>query len=118
MKRSSILAFFAAAAALAFTAAPARAQMDASAPIVVRQTPPKAVWMKAEVIHADSVTIVVRERGNERMIHTFTYTPEVRDAMQVVIDQGGFQNGDKVKIRYMPGETVALAIHGRPARPL
>lgn len=116
MKRFSIFAFTCAAMVLALAASPARAQMDPAAPIVVNQPAPKPVWLKAEVIHADSVTIVVRERGNERMIHTFTYTPEVRDLMQAFIDQGnGFQYGDKVKIRYIPGETVALAIHGKPS---
>jgi hypothetical protein len=116
MKKFNIFAFACAAGVLAFGAAPARAQMDSGAPIVVNQPAPKAVWLKAEVIHADSVSIVVRERANERMIHTFTYTPEVREQMQAIIDQGGgFQYGDKVKIRYMPGETVALAIHGKPS---
>ena len=118
MKKFSIFAFACAAGVLALAAAPVRAQMDPAAPIVVKETPPRAVWMKAQVIHADSNSIVVSERGNERMIHTFTYTPEVHDKMQAIIDQGGYQTGDNVKIRYMPGETVALAIHGKPSPPL
>jgi len=118
MKRFSIFAIACAIGVLALAAAPARAQIDTSAPIVVKQTPPRAVWMRAQVIHADSNSIVVSELGNERMIHTFTYTPEVHDKMQAIIDQGGYQNGDKVKIRFMPGETVALAIRGKPSPPL
>jgi hypothetical protein len=115
MKRYSLLAFACGAGMLAFAATPARAQMDPAPPMVVKQTPPKAVWMKATVIHADSNSIVVSEQGNERMIHTFTYTPEVHEQMRAIIDQGGYQYGDKVKIRYMPGETVALRIRGNPS---
>ena len=115
MKKFSLLALACGAGMLALAATPARAQMDPAAPIVVKQTPPKAVWLKATVIHADSNSIVVSEQGNERMIHTFTYTPEVHEQMQAIIEQGGYQYGDKVKIRYMPGKTVALRIHGEPS---
>lgn len=118
MKKFSLLAFACSAGILALAASPARAQMDQTSPIVVKQTTPKPVWLKATVIHADSNSIVVSEQGNERMIHTFTYTPEVHDKMQAIIDQGGYQFGDKVKIRYMPGQTVALRIHGKPSPPL
>jgi len=104
---------------VAFAAAPAaHAQTtDTSAPMVVKQTPPKPVWMKAEVITATNVSIVVREQDNERAIHTFTYSQRVRDKMQKYIDTDtNYQNGDKVRIRYMPGETEALEIKGKPSK--
>jgi hypothetical protein len=99
----------------------ARAQMDTSDPIVVR-TPStvsptvKGNWLKAEVIHADSTTMVVREQGNSRMIHTFTFAPEIKDRMQAIYNAGGYQYGDKVRILYNPGETVARRIQGRPSK--
>jgi hypothetical protein len=76
----------------------------------------KGNWLKAEVIHADSTTMVVREQGNSRMIHTFTFAPEIKDRMQAIYNAGGYQYGDKVRILYNPGETVARRIQGRPSK--
>jgi len=99
-------------------AAPARAQVDTASTVTVKQKPPKAVWMKAEVVHADARTIIVRERASTITIHTFTYAPRIQDRMQSLEDSGGYQSGDKVNILYMPGQTVALKIHGKPSKPL
>lgn len=86
-----------------------------SSPAVVQQTAAKSVWLKAEVVHADRNSIVVREERNQLAIHTFTYDPALKDLMEAIADQGGFQSGDKVKILYKQGQTVALKIHGRPS---
>jgi hypothetical protein len=123
MKRSSILAVASLAAAAAFAAPLSKAQ-NISAPIVVRspgtntQTVVKGNWLTAEVIHADSNSMVVRERRNGMMIHTFTYSPQLQAEMQRIVDQGGYQYGDKVKILYLQGQTVALRVHGKPSKPL
>jgi hypothetical protein len=77
---------------------------------------PKGNWMKGEVVRADANSIVVREQDNGMMIHTFTYTPEVQAQMQKLLDQGGYQYGDKVKILYQPGQTVALKVRGKPSK--
>jgi hypothetical protein len=37
--------------------------------------------------------------------------------MQKIIDNGGYQYGDKVRIRHDQGQTVALDLKGRPSRP-
>src|ERR1700722_15715295 len=97
-----------AAAALGIGAAPTRAQVspaDIAAPIIVKvlnsgssKSAPKGNWLKAEVIHIDSNSIIVREQTNEMMIHTFTYSDALRTAMQKFQDSGGYQYGDKVKI--------------------
>lgn len=84
----------------------------------VKEISSKAVWMKAEVIHADRNSIMVREQATERSIHTFTFDDKIRDKMQHIADGGGYQNGDKVKILYMPGQTVAMKIHGKPSKPI
>jgi hypothetical protein len=111
-------------AAMIAAAGVARAQVDPSAPIVVRSStkasknaPGTKAWLKAEIIHADAVSMVVREQGNEMMIHTFTYGPEIGDHMQQIVDAGGYQYGDKVKIQYVRGQTVALKIRGKPSNP-
>jgi hypothetical protein len=126
MKSFKTFAIFGSAFALACAMAlPVAAQTDRTAPIVVRsansstakaQNSAKGNWLKAEVIHADANEMVVREEQNERMIHTFTYTPALQTRMQRISDNGGYKYGDKVKIRYQTGQTVALKIHGRPSK--
>ncbi len=83
------------AGALAFSGSPAQAQVAAAAaaaaaanvvaPVVVKvfdtvtrkkEIPEGSNWLKAEVIHADSQTIIVRERQNGMMIHTFNFSPD------------------------------------------
>ena len=117
-------------AVFAIAATPARAQDPVStavavaAPIIVhtivspKKKQPSGTWMKAEVLHADNTSMVVSEQGNERMIHTFTYSDELKAKMQKIIDTGGYQYGDKIKIQYTPGHTVALKIHGKPSKPV
>jgi len=119
------------AAALAVGSVPARAQVAEAAkaiavPIVTKiinavvpQSAPKGNnWLKAEVIHADSQSIIVREQQNGMMIHTYNFSPALKNEMQAILDKGGFQYGDKVSILAMPGQTVALRIHGKPSKPL
>lgn len=122
MKSYKHLAFSAALLCAAVVAAPrSEAQNSTAAPIVVKQTTPKAtkaLWLKAEVVHADRTAIVVRERDNLVAIHTFTYSPQLKTRMETFADQGGFQAGDKVKILYQPGQSVALKLHGKPSKPL
>ena len=106
------------AGAAMLSPAPVHAQItgdSSAAPLVVKQTPVKARWLKAEVIHADQNTIIVREADNEMKIHTFTYAEKARDKMSKVLDAGGYQTGDHVKIRWIPGTAEALDIKGRPS---
>jgi hypothetical protein len=116
---SAALAGFIAIAASASNAS--SAQTSTTAPVVVRQSaakPAKSVWLKAEVVHADRTSIVVREQANLVAIHTFTYSARLKQKMESLADQGGFQSGDKVKILYLPGQSVALKVHGKPSKPL
>jgi hypothetical protein len=103
----------------AFCAArPALAQ-NMSAPIVVKSStaPVKPGWLKVEVIHADSNSMVVREQANSMMVHTFTYSPALQAAIQKIVDAGGgYQYGDKIKILCQHGQTVALRIDGKPSQ--
>jgi hypothetical protein len=122
MKRFEIrFALAAALAALgfAFAPSPVRAQsIGIAQPIIVKQSPPKGVWMKAEVIHADSKSILVREQANGMMIHTFLYSDKAQGHMDNILAKGGYQNGDKVKIHYVPGSSIALDIKGKPSKPI
>jgi hypothetical protein len=130
MKKYRIFAALIAPAALwAISATPARAQdpiaVAAAAPIVSEVistiTPkpkPHGNWLNAEVIHADSNSIIVREQENGMVIHTFTFAPPLKDKMTAIADKGGYQYGDKVKIKFVPGETQALEIKGKPSKPI
>ena len=130
MKYKIFAALIAPAAVLAIFASSARAQgpaaiATAAAPIISQvissvsaKPKPQGNWLKAEVIHADSNSIVVREQANGMMIHTFNFAPELKDKMQAILDHGGFQYGDKVSILNLPGQTMALKIHGKPSKPL
>ncbi|HEY0702693.1 MAG TPA: hypothetical protein VGD60_07985 [Candidatus Acidoferrales bacterium] len=116
----AILAISAPAQAQTTTSAPAGTFGDTTttnvaAPIVVRETPSKAVWLRAEVVHADSHTIIVRDEGNAMLIHTFTYSEKAQNKMNQILDNGGYQSGDKVRIRWIPGGSEALDIKGRPS---
>jgi len=141
MKNSKILVT--AAALLALSAGAARAQNTAPmptlnpaptapsgsriSPVITRVVdtvtfrhpiPEGSEWLKAEVIHADAVTLIVRERANGYAVHTFNFSTELQPKMQAMLDKGGFQYGDKVSILFMEGQTVALRIHGKPSKPL
>jgi hypothetical protein len=123
-------AFCCAAVMLVVAAPPARAQSEviepertpisteANTPVVVKQKPAKAVWLKAEVVHSDRNTLIVREVGNEMAIHTFTFSERAKDKIEQVQDAGGYQSGDHVKILWIPGSSEALNIKGRPSKPI
>jgi len=104
---------------LALASAPVPVISQMSSPgMVVKQTQPKPVWLKAEVIHADANSIIVRDLVTGRSVQTFTYNDKVRAKMQALEATGGFQSGDKVKIQHLPGQTVALKIKGKPSKTL
>jgi hypothetical protein len=109
-----MLSALALAGAFCVSSLPARAQ--ASAPVMVKQISPKPVWLRAEVVHFDRNSIVVRQEGNELKILTFTYSAKAQQQIQKALDTGGYQRDDKVRIRYVPGQSVALAIHGKPSK--
>jgi hypothetical protein len=126
--KSIAVALFSAAAALAVGAPCARAQVvtepartpistETNTPVVVKQKPAKAVWLKGEVIHADRHSLIVREVGNGMAIHTFTFSDRAKDKMEAVQDEGGYQTGDHVKVLWIPGSGEALRIKGRPSKP-
>ncbi|HVB85692.1 MAG TPA: hypothetical protein VNK23_03385 [Candidatus Dormibacteraeota bacterium] len=132
MKTSRILAFvLVLAGGLAIPAGAARAQAQAAAAAaaasVVAKTitrayhaitsKPSGDWLTADVIHFDSHSMIVREADNERMIHTFTYASTLQPKVQTLVDKGGYQYGDQVKILIQPGQNVALEIHGKPSKP-
>jgi hypothetical protein len=123
MKSYRILAALVVAAAFAAGGTAARAQSIDLPGIQINAKPKKPqqyVKFKGEVLHADSASIMVRNPDDTRFIHTFTYSPKVKEQMDKIIAKGGYQYGDRVVIRYQPGQgqDVAIAIKGKPSKPI
>ena len=62
--------------------------------------------------------VTLRARGNDMAIQTFPLSQAVSAKMQKIIDNGGYQYGDKVTVYYDPQSHQALKIKGKPSRPL
>ena len=110
------------AAAFVFcvTAISVRAQAPA-APIVVKSKPAtaeKPIKTRFEVLRMMINAVQVRSLADEREIHTFIYSDQIRDRMQALFNSGGYQYGDRVEIRYKHGTDVALDIKGKPSKPI
>lgn len=117
------------AAALVFAAGPAAAQVEAvaaaaaadiSKPIIVKVLKPKSslAEFKGTVMHATRAEITVRGRDNEMAVRSFPLSPQLADAMQRLIERGGYQYGDKVTVRYNATTGVAFKISGKPSKPI
>lgn len=125
MNRFSLFAFGVIAVALSLGATPAQAQvpvplpvpLPVGVPIVVKKTNTQKLKFKGEVIHANRLQITVRSRVNERLISTFKLSDELQEKMQKIIDDGGYQYGDRVEIIHMAGSDVAIKIKGKPSKP-
>lgn len=108
-------ALLGAALALAAGSVPAQVETGKGAQL---KPPKKIEKFNGEVLSMTNAQIIVRSVENERVIRTFSYTPDVREKMQQIIDKGGYQHGDKVEIHHEPGSDVAIKIKGKPSKPL
>lgn len=68
------------------------------------------------VEHTLYQALQVRSPVNIYELHTFTYSPQIRDQMQKIFNAGGYQYGDKVTVWYHSGTDVALKIKGKPSK--
>jgi ABC-type uncharacterized transport system auxiliary subunit len=120
MKVYSKLAL-AAAVIAALPLCPLRAQIDTERPVTTQTLKNAKVvkpkWKQWRVVAATNTSLVVRDPQSERTIVTFTYSDKVRLKMQKIIDNGGYQYDDKVRIRHEDGQTIAMDLKGRPSRP-
>lgn len=122
MTRNKTFAFLCIAAlALCAVAISAYAQ-EINTPVITVKTAPsgstKPIKTRFEVLHMLTNSIQVRSLVNGYEIHMFVYSDRIRDRMQALLNQGGYQYGDKVEIWYQPGKDVALRIKGKPSKPL
>jgi len=97
--------------------------VDEVAPIVVKALTPKPKPTGLEkfegyIVHANVAQVTVRAKGNDLGIQTFPLDATVAAKMQKIVDQGGYQYGDKVTVYYDPTSRTAVKIKGKPSRPL
>lgn len=95
-----------------------------AAPIVVKavtpkpKQPPGTLKFQGYVMNANIAQVTVRAKGSDMAIQTFTLSPPVAAKMQKIIDNGGYQHGDKITVYYDPQTRKAVKIRGKPSRPL
>jgi hypothetical protein len=95
-----------------------QAQVDTSKSIAIRPAkPPKPVKFAGVVLSANVQSITVRSNENQKVIRTFTYSPNLQPKMRQLLSRGGYQYGDNVRVVSDPGSNVALRISGKPSKP-
>jgi hypothetical protein len=96
--------------------------VDTAVPIVVNAVKPKtpAGQTKFEgfVMNANVAQITVRARGSDMSIQTFTLSQRASAKMQAIVDQGGYQYGDKVTVYYDRATLQVVRFKGKPSRPI
>ena len=94
--------------------------VDTAKPITVKTAKPKSRLAKFQgyVQNANIAQITARAKGNEMSIQTFSLSQEASAKMQQIVDQGGYQYGDKVTIYYDPTTRQALKFKGKPSKPI
>jgi hypothetical protein len=96
------------------SSAPAAGAQGATSPAPDSQ---KIIKTRFEVLHMLYQSIQVRSLADRKELHTFTYSPEIRDQMQNIFNAGGYQYGDQVVVWYHQGGSVAVKIKGKPSKP-
>ena len=94
-----------------------------AAPIIVAAVKPKPKpnglsKFAGTVLNANSVQITVKSLGDDLSIRTFPLSEVASAKMQVIIDKGGYQYGDKVKLEYDPQSLKVVKFKGKPSKPL
>jgi len=131
MQKIIFVAGLAMLAVAAFSSAPVRAQgpavvapivVDTAVPIVVNAVKPKtpAGQTKFEgfVMNANVAQITVRARGSDMSIQTFTLSQRASAKMQVIVDRGGYQYGDRVTVYYDTATLQVVNFKGKPSKPI
>jgi hypothetical protein len=93
------------------------------APIVIKTLTPKPKPVGVQkfegyVVNANAAQVTVRAKGNDQGIQTFPLNQTTSAKMQKIVDNGGYQYGDKVTVYYDASSRVAMKIKGKPSRPL
>jgi len=94
-----------------------------AAPIVVKTLTPKPKptglgKFEGYVMHVNRAQITVRAKGDDMAVQTFALSGPAAEKMQQIIDKGGYQYGDRVKLQFDPQTRTVVKFKGKPSRPL
>jgi len=97
--------------------------MDTAAPIIVSAVKPKPkptglAKFEGTVMLANAAQITVKANGNDLAIQTFPLSEAASAKMQQIIDKGGYQYGDKVRLEYDPQSLRVVKFKGKPSKSL
>jgi hypothetical protein len=97
--------------------------LDTAAPIIINAVKPKPkptglAKFEGTVMHANIAQITLRAKGNDLGIQTFPLSEAASTKMQQIIDKGGYQYGDKVKLEYDPQSMRVVKFKGKPSKSL
>jgi hypothetical protein len=94
-----------------------------AAPIIVSAVKPKPkntglAKYQGYIMNATTSQITVKALGDDMAVKTFPLSEAVSAKMQTIIDNGGYQYGDKVKIEYDPSTLKVVKLKGKPSKSL
>jgi len=97
--------------------------VDTAVPIVVNALKPKPkvtglAKFEGYVMHANAAQITVRAKGNDLTIETFPLSEAATAKMQRIVDKGGYQYGDKIRLEYDPESMRVIKFQGKPSKAL
>ncbi|HEY2457704.1 MAG TPA: hypothetical protein VGI13_10405 [Candidatus Acidoferrum sp.] len=97
--------------------------VDTAVPIVVNAIKPKPkntglAKFEGTVMHANVAQVTAKAKGNDMAIQTFPLSDTASTKMQQVVDNGGYQYGDKITLYYDPQSLKVIKFKGKPSRPL
>jgi len=97
--------------------------VDTAAPIVVNAIKPKPkdtglAKFEGYVMNANTAQITLRARGNDMAVQTFPLSEAASAKMQQIIDKGGYQYGDRVKLEYDPQSLKVVKFKGKASKAL
>jgi hypothetical protein len=94
---------------------------DTAIPIIVNAVKPKPTGLQkfqGYVMHANNSQVTVRAKYSETTIQTFSLTEAASAKMQVIVDKGGYQYGDRITVYYNPASLQAVKFKGKPSKSL
>jgi hypothetical protein len=95
--------------------------VDTAVPIIINAVKPKPSGLtkfEGTYLNGTIAQITVKAKGNDMAIQTFTLSKEASAKMQVIVDKGGYQYGDKVTLFYDPATTQVIKFKGKPSKPV
>ncbi len=97
--------------------------VDTAAPIIVNAVKPKPKFtglakFEGTVMNVNRAQITVRALGNDQSIQSFPLSEAATEKMQQIIDRGGYQYGDRIRLEYDPQSLKVVKFKGKPSKPL